>query len=160
MDSTKDYYGILEISRSESVEGIHRAYRRLAKQHHPDHAGVEGAARFRAIQEAYDVLSDPERKRRYDETLHARRAYRHTTAEPLVPPTVHAARPEPFAASPRGVERDGGRVLRDLCRTELYEFARIAELLLSPVVLTMPLTEDEVVLLRLYLRELTDRYGL
>jgi curved DNA-binding protein CbpA len=159
VDSTYDYYSILEISRNESLPGIHRAYRRLAKQHHPDLAGAEGAARFRTIQEAYDVLSNPERKRRYDETLHAHRVKLHTRVEPLVTPSGHVARAEPLVESPLGMRRGGGRILRETCRTELYDFIRLAELLLSPLMLSTPLTEDEIWLMRQYLRELSDRYG-
>ena len=160
MDSTKDYYTILEIAPTESLSGIHRAYRRLAKQHHPDHAGVQGAATFRAVQEAYQVLSNPERKRRYDETLRAHRAKIHRTAEPLVTPNRHAPRAEPLVGPPPGMDRGGSRLLREACRTELYEFTRLAEHLLSPLILTTPLTEDETCLIRLYLRKLTDRYGM
>jgi curved DNA-binding protein CbpA len=160
VDSTKDYYSILEVAPSENLSGIHRAYRRLAKQHHPDHAGVQGAAAFRAVQEAYHVLSDPERKRRYDATLRAHRAKIHMTAEPLVTPNRHVARAEPLVGSPLGMHRGGNGILRDTCRTELYEFVRLAERLLSPLILTTPLTEDEMCLIRLYLHELTDRYGM
>jgi DnaJ domain len=158
--STNDYYSILEISRTESLSGIHRAYRRLAKQHHPDHAGAEGAARFRTIQEAYDVLSDPERKQRYDLTLPTHRAKVHTRAEPLVTPSRHAARAEPLVSSPPDMDGNGSRTLRQACRTELYEFIRLAELLLSPLMLSTPLTEDEIWLIRQYLRELSARYGM
>ena len=157
MDCTPDYYGVLGVSRTESFAGIHQAYRRLAKRHHPDHAGSESAPTFRAIQEAYQVLSDPERKRLYDETLRANHARVHAAAEPLV--TSSRPRPEPFAMSPSGVYRDRRRALRHVCRYEIREFARISETLLSPLVLTSPLTEDEVYVLRLYVSDLADRYG-
>lgn len=160
MDSKKDYYDILQITPTESLSGIHRAYRRLAKQHHPDHAGVQGAAAFRAIQEAYQVLSNPERKRRYDETLHPHRASIHKTAEPLVKRDRHASRAEPLVVPPSGMDRGGSRIWQETCRTELYEFVRLAERLLSPLILAGPLTEDELWLIRQYLRELTDRYGM
>jgi DnaJ-class molecular chaperone len=159
VDCTKDYYNILQITPAETFSGIHRAYRRLAKQHHPDHAGVEGAAAFRAIQEAYQVLSHPEEKRQYDRTRHARRVEIRAAAEPIVSSDPDDVVPEPFA-SPFGMKGDGSRVLRQACRTELIDFCRIAEILLSPLLLRSPLTEDEVYFVRLYLRELTDRYGL
>jgi curved DNA-binding protein CbpA len=157
VDRAPDYYGVLGVSRTESFAGIHQAYRRLAKQHHPDHAGSESAPTFRAIQEAYQVLSDPERKRLYDETLRATHARIHTAAEPLV--TSSQPRPEPFAMSPSGVYRDRRSALRHVCRYEIREFARISETLLSPLMLTSELTDDEVYVLRLYVSDLGDRYG-
>jgi DnaJ-class molecular chaperone len=65
----KDYYLILGIPRSESIEGIRAAYRDLAKRHHPDVAGPAGAGRFREINEAYEILSDPARRRQYNSDL-------------------------------------------------------------------------------------------
>jgi DnaJ-class molecular chaperone len=65
----RDYYVILGISRSESLRGVRSAFRDLARQHHPDHAGPAGAPHFRDVVEAYRVLSDPERRREYDASL-------------------------------------------------------------------------------------------
>ena len=64
----KDYYEILEIDRGADDEEVKRAYRRLARLHHPDVSGGEGDSgdRFKEISEAYEVLGDPERRRRYD----------------------------------------------------------------------------------------------
>jgi molecular chaperone DnaJ len=65
----KTYYMILGVSRAESASGIRAAYRDLAKKLHPDVAG-EGATRaFQEVSEAYDVLSDPQRRREYDYEL-------------------------------------------------------------------------------------------
>lgn len=65
----KDYYVILGIPRNESAAGIRAAYRDLAKRHHPDVAGEAGAGAFREIAEAYQVLNDPNRRRRYNDWL-------------------------------------------------------------------------------------------
>src|SRR5438309_9994917 len=63
----KDYYRILGVDRKADDKTIKSAYRRLARKHHPDVAkGKDTAERFKEINEAYDVLSDPEKRRRYD----------------------------------------------------------------------------------------------
>jgi DnaJ-class molecular chaperone len=63
----KDYYRILGVDRKADDKTIKSAYRRLARKHHPDVAkGKESGDRFKEINEAYEVLSDPEKRRRYD----------------------------------------------------------------------------------------------
>lgn len=65
-----NYYSILGLPRTASVEEIRDAYRRQAIRYHPDHnPETIDAARFREIQEAYEVLGDPRRKRSYDRQL-------------------------------------------------------------------------------------------
>lgn len=65
--SKKDYYNILQIDPSSSIEEIKRAYRKLAMEFHPDRNlnNSESTAWFREIQEAYSVLSDPIQRERY-----------------------------------------------------------------------------------------------
>src|SRR6266545_3857516 len=63
----KDYYKTLGVSKNASAEEIKKAYRRLARQHHPDvNKGAEAEKRFKEINEANEVLSDPEKRKRYD----------------------------------------------------------------------------------------------
>lgn len=63
----RDFYEVLGVSRDADSAEIQRAYRRLARQNHPDVNKEAGAEeRFKDVAEAYDVLSDPEQRRRYD----------------------------------------------------------------------------------------------
>ncbi len=63
----EDFYQALGVSRTASQEEIQRAYRKLARKYHPDVNKDPGAEeRFKAISEAYDVLSDPDTRARYD----------------------------------------------------------------------------------------------
>ncbi len=67
----KDYYESLGVTRDASADDIKKAYRRLAKQYHPDVAKDGGSAeRFKQIAEAYEVLSDPEKRAQYDRFGH------------------------------------------------------------------------------------------
>lgn len=61
-----DYYDLLEVHRSASNEDIKHSYRRLALKYHPDKAGAAGAAKFKEINVAYEVLSDPQKRSIYD----------------------------------------------------------------------------------------------
>ena len=65
---TKDFYETLGISRSANADEIKRAYRALARKHHPDVAEnkAEAEHRFKEINEAYEVLSDPQKRAQYD----------------------------------------------------------------------------------------------
>src|SRR6185369_10415936 len=64
----QDYYELLGVAKGADDAAIKAAYRRLAKEHHPDHKNgcKESEARFKAINEAYDVLKDPQKRAAYD----------------------------------------------------------------------------------------------
>ncbi len=69
---TRDYYEILGIQRNASKEEVKRAFRQLARQYHPDvNKSADAEARFKEINEAYEVLSDEEKRARYDRFGHA-----------------------------------------------------------------------------------------
>jgi curved DNA-binding protein len=64
----KDYYDTLGLSRGASAEEVKRAYRKLARKYHPDVSKEKNAeAKFKDVQEAYEVLKDPEKRASYDQ---------------------------------------------------------------------------------------------
>lgn len=63
---TPDYYELLQISPNAEPETIHRVYRLLAQRYHPDNATSGDEERFRSLNEAYGLLTDPERRAQYD----------------------------------------------------------------------------------------------
>ncbi len=65
----RDYYEILGVSKDASADEIKKAFRRAAIEHHPDRGGDE--AKFKEINEAYEVLKDPAKRQRYDQFGHA-----------------------------------------------------------------------------------------
>lgn len=66
----RDYYEVLGVSKNASADEIKKAFRRLAVQHHPDKEGGD-EAKFKEINEAYDVLKDQAKRQRYDQFGHA-----------------------------------------------------------------------------------------
>ena len=91
----KDYYFILGVPRTATDRDILHAYRELAKLYHPDRVGPQGTATFQDIVEAYEVLSDPERRRHYTESLSQ---FVDVTASA---PPIGSARPEPLIPAQR-----------------------------------------------------------
>ena len=73
MASKRDYYEVLGVARGASADDIKRAYRKLALQFHPDKnpGNAEAEEKFKEAAEAYEVLSSPEKKARYDQFGHA-----------------------------------------------------------------------------------------
>ena len=71
--SQRDYYEVLGVARDASEDEIKRAYRKLALKYHPDHNpnNSEAEQKFKEASEAYAVLSDPEKRKQYDQFGHA-----------------------------------------------------------------------------------------
>src|SRR5439155_25627673 len=69
MAAKKDLYAVLGVSRQASADDIKKAYRKLARKHHPDvnPGNKQAEERFKEISFAYDVLSEPEKRKIYDE---------------------------------------------------------------------------------------------
>lgn len=65
-DTRPDYYEVLQISPSAEPETVHRVYRLLAQRFHPDNQESGSERRFRELTDAYQVISDPERRAEYD----------------------------------------------------------------------------------------------
>ena len=96
----KDYYSILGVSKTATDKEIKQAFRKLARKYHPDvNPGDKGAeARFKEVNEANEVLSDPAKRKKYDELGANWRAYEN------VPPGAN-----PYAGSPFDFGQGGGQ---------------------------------------------------
>ena len=101
-----NHYDRLGLTPSASPEDLRQAFRSLSKRYHPDTTtlpAVTAAACFQAVQQAYAVLADPERRRRYDADLQAARSQGRLTlsSSPSTTPPPSVAGPPPMATSLR-----------------------------------------------------------
>jgi curved DNA-binding protein len=80
----KDYYKILGVGKTASMDEVKRAYRKLAKKYHPDKnpGDKQSEEKFKEINEANEVLSDPEKKAKYDQISNSYSSYRQTGGNP------------------------------------------------------------------------------
>ena len=69
MATKRDYYEVLGVGKDASADEIKKAFRRSAVEHHPDRGGDE--TKFKELNEAYEVLKDGEKRKRYDQFGHA-----------------------------------------------------------------------------------------
>src|SRR3954463_8792334 len=92
-----NYYLVLDVPATADADTIRTAFRTLARRYHPDAGSGSSAQRFREVVEAYETLSDPIRRRRYDETLNTVRVHLGDAA----PPPPRRSSPEPLIPDPR-----------------------------------------------------------
>lgn len=150
MEPFIDYYQVLELSPKADFSQIKQAFRRLARRYHPDVAGQGGLARFQQISEAYQVLRDPEQRRRFDQRRSSRlfsppqRSYRSPShADPHV--VVRSQyRPQPDGQQ-QVIERAIAEIKRIL-RSRLYTQAVFQA---EALVKQFPHSEDAIHILAL-----------
>lgn len=108
----KNYYIILDVPRTETEDGIRKAFRKLVKMFHPDRVGPDGTRHFQDIMEAYTVLSDPQKRSEYDESLHPAEENIKIKVPPMCRPARGAT--EPLIPAPMSVLRDFQTTSRSL----------------------------------------------
>jgi molecular chaperone DnaJ len=100
----RDYYVILGIPQEESQSGIQKAFRRLVKRYHPDIVGPKWKAQYQDVVEAYQVLSDPDRRESYNRGLEQAQGRPPRPGQTIV--TGYDLEPEPLVPGPVSLVRD------------------------------------------------------
>ncbi|KAK3443073.1 dnaJ homolog subfamily B member 4 [Eucalyptus grandis] len=102
-----DYYNVLKVNRGATDEDLRKAYKRLAMKWHPDKNPInhkEAEAKFKLISEAYDVLSDPQKRQIYD--LYGEEALKSADFQPATPASGRARSNSSFRFDPRDADAD------------------------------------------------------
>jgi DnaJ-class molecular chaperone len=116
----RNFYLVLGVPLGASLDEVHDAYRRLAREYHPDTSGGETARKFLEVQEAWETLKDPQRRRQYDDQLSQQPSPRQRTA--ASPPTSSPAGPA-VARRWREVLAEAGSILHLVLRLRAGEAA-------------------------------------
>ncbi|HEX6711218.1 MAG TPA: J domain-containing protein [Rubrobacter sp.] len=122
----KDPYGLLGVSRGASEEDVRKAYRRLAREYHPDAnpGDIKAEDRFKEIQQAYEILSNPNKRREYDERS------RPTPRRSRPGSSRKATRESRKTTGSASGSRDGGREINWQLKVEgVEDIARISRIL-------------------------------
>jgi curved DNA-binding protein CbpA len=88
----RNCYSILHVSEDADSAAIRHAFRSLVRRYHPDAGSGSSAQKFRDVAEAYEVLSDPQRKSDHDRALARSRAHLEVTPETLIPDSASPIR--------------------------------------------------------------------
>jgi curved DNA-binding protein CbpA len=96
----RSYYAVLRVPEDADPAAIRHAYRTLVRRFHPDAGIGSSAQKFREVTEAYDVLSDPQRRQDHDVDLARSRAHFRVQPEPLIPQTPTHVVFRPFHVPP------------------------------------------------------------
>src|ERR1700709_1760300 len=104
----RDYYEVLGVGKKATADDIRKAHRKLVRQHHPDanKGNPQSEEKFKEVQEAYEVLSDPEKRKNYDQCGHGGVG---AGAAGFGGGSPGGAGGDPFEAFRRAQERQGGR---------------------------------------------------
>jgi molecular chaperone DnaJ/curved DNA-binding protein len=104
----------------ENSRGIQEAFREFAKRFHPDHAGLAGSGKFQDILEAYEILSNAEKRKLYDHEIEQSEITDHSGPQPIV--FHRSPRPQPLVPEPMSVLHDFETILPSF--EPLYERLR------------------------------------
>ena len=96
----KDYYLVLGVTHEEKSRGIQEAFRELAKRYHPDRAGPDGIGKLRDAQKAYEILSNPEKRKSYHDDLAQDEENKHSPERII---SRHRSQGEPGVPNPMSV---------------------------------------------------------
>ena len=114
--TVKDYYEVLGLTAEAPAEEIRIAYRKLAKANHPDkHQGDPAyVEKFKDIQEAYDVLSDAEKRKEYDAQIDRQKSYNKKEAKKSDKSSDNSAQQPPQTEQPQQPEQPRPEEIKDL----------------------------------------------
>src|ERR1700760_3265269 len=105
----RSYYAVLRVQEDADPAAIRHAYRTLVRRVHPDAGIGSSAQKFREVTEAYNILSNPQRRQDHDFDLARRRAHLRVQPEPLIPETpTHFE----FRASALGIDEEIVRIFQ------------------------------------------------
>lgn len=144
---TKDYYGILGITKDADEDEIKKAYRKLAFQYHPDtnNGDQQAEDRFKEINEAYDVLGDRNKRSRYDlggEPFFQRNPFEYSSFGPWEDPFEQSCFP-PYRCRGGGLRRAFGRRGRRFGSNPSFPGRHTPAGAFAPPAHDLPLTEAE-----------------